>query len=748
MEHDRQFDGEIGRTVDESRISWKATPSELKQRPNIVMIVLDDVGYSQFGCYGSDIETPALDSLAADGLRYANFHVTPLCSPTRTCLLTGRNHHSVGMGRVAEMMNGYPNTRGFAAREAANLAEMLRPHGYQTLASGKWHQVSINETSPAGSYDHWPLQRGFDRFYGFPAGETNQWNPELMLGNERIEAPHDGEYHLSEGIVDTACKWLRQLVSAAPDKPFFLYLAFAAGHSPHHVPRAYADKYRGMFDDGWDAARERILARQKASGLLPPDQRLAPRNPRVQVWDELDADEKRLAARFEEVFAGFLDHTDVQIQRLLDQLDALGKRDDTIVLAVSDNGASSEGGPHGTYDHQRSRNGFGSSVEENLARLDDMGGPLTYNHYPFGWAMAGNTPFKRYKGNTYAGGVRAPLLIRWPNGIHAKGETRRQFYHVVDVTPTLLDLLGVPLPSHVNGVKQIPPHGTSMAHTLNDNDADTRKTIQYFETIGQRAIWHKGWKAVTFHQRGASFDDDVWELYHLDVDLAEIDNLADEHPERLKELIRLWWREAERHGVLPLDDLLDTGRGIGWWPEPKNRWVLYQDAVLPHFFTSAPRVRGVSHRITARIERDSTRAEGAIIVDGGRFGGWSLFILGNRLHYTTNNFGERCRVTSPVAIPPGAVAVRADVVRTATDAGRVRFYIDDEPAGDGMLSPFRYQNFVNEPLDVGRDSQTPVDDLYESPFVFEGTIVDVVIEAFGREVVDPETLLEELMATQ
>ncbi|MCE2424458.1 MAG: arylsulfatase [Pseudomonadales bacterium] len=747
MEHDRLFDGVIKRTVDESTPSWSPSPAVLERRPNIVMIVLDDVGYSQLGCYGSDIDTPALDSLATDGLRYANFHVTPLCSPTRTCLLTGRNHHSVGMGRVAEMTNGFPNTRGFVSKEAANVAEMLRPHGYHTLAAGKWHLASINETSPAGPYDHWPLQRGFDRFHGFLAGETNQWDPELIQGNERIDSPDREGYHLSEDIVDQSCKWLRQLVSADPNRPFFLYVAFAAGHSPHHVPRAYADKYRGRFDAGWDAARVHTLERQKASGLLPQDQRLAPRNPGVQVWDELDGDEKRLAARFEEVFAGFLDHTDVQIGRLLEQIDALGKRDDTIVMAISDNGASSEGGPHGTYDHQRSRNGFGTSVEDNLKRLDDMGGPLTYNHYPFGWAMAGNTPFKRYKGNTYAGGVRAPLLVRWPNGIHARGETRRQFYHVVDITPTLLDLLAVPLPGQVNGVEQIPLHGVSMAHTLNDDNADTRKTIQYFETIGQRGIWHEGWKAVTFHHRGTSFDDDVWELYHLDGDLAEIDNLADEHPEKLDELVGLWWREAERYGVLPLDDL--TGRrGVGWWPEPGNRWVLYQDAVLPHFFRAGPRVRGVSHRITARIDRESTDSGGAIIADGGRFGGWSIYVLGNRMHYTTNNFGDRCRVSSPVAIPPGAVTLRADVVRTGPDEGRVRFFVDGEAAGGGVLAPFRYHNFVNEPLDVGRDSQTPVDDAYASPFVFEGRIADVVIEAVGTEVVDQETLLEELMGSQ
>ena len=746
MEHDRNFDGVIRRTVADSTASWTASRAGLKRAPNIVMIVLDDVGYAQLGCYGSDIETPALDSLAADGLRYANFHVTPLCSPTRACLLTGRNHHSVGVGRVAEMTNGFPNTRGFVARDAANLAEILRLHGYQTLAAGKWHLASIDETSPAGPYDHWPLQRGFDRFYGFLAGETNQWSPELVLGNERVEPPAK-DYHLSEGIVAESCLWLRQLAAAAPDKPFFLYLAFAAGHSPHHVPRAFADKYRGRFDDGWDAARDRILARQKASGLLPADQRLAPRNPGVQVWNELSARERKVAARFEEVFAGFMDHADVQIGRLLRQLDDLGKRDDTIVVAISDNGAAPLGGPLGSYDHHRSRGGDRPSVEENLARLPELGGPLSYGIYPFGWAMAGNTPFKRYKAQTYAGGIRAPLLLRWPAGIEAQGETRRQFHHVVDVTPTLLDLLGVDLPSHVNGVEQMPLHGTSMAHTLNDDQADTRKRIQYFETVGQRAIWHVGWKAVTFHTRGTDFDSDVWQLYHLDEDLAEIDDLADRHPEKLNEMVALWWREAERYGVLPLDDL-GGPNGVGWWPEPPNRWVLYQDAVLPHHFKAGPRLLGTSHRVTARIERASIHDVGVIVADGGRFGGWSLFIRDNRAHYTVNHFGDRCRVSSSLAVPAGAVTLRIDVVTTGDDAGRVRLFLNDQSAGEGSLMPFGRFNYANEPLEVGRDGQTPVDDRYESPFSFEGRIVDVVIEASGDEAVDQGALLQDLMRSQ
>ena len=747
MEHDKDFDGDIGRTLRDSSVSWVKKPSKLSRSPNIVMILLDDVGYSQLGCYGSDIKTAALDSLADDGLRYANFHVTPLCSPTRACLLTGRNHHSIGVGRVVEQSNGFPNTRGFAARNAANLAEILRPQGYQTLASGKWHLNSCDDTSPAGPYDHWPLQRGFDRFYGFLAGETNQWNPELIMGNERIEQPPFEDYHLSEGIIDQSCKWLRQLASAAPDKPFFLYTAFGAGHTPHHVPRMFADKYKGIFDDGWDAARTKILSRQKALGLLPASQRLAPRNTGVQVWDQLSPEEQKVAARFEEIFAGFMEHCDQQIARLLAQLDALGKRDDTIVIAMSDNGADALGGTHGSYDHMRSRTGNHPSLEENLAHLDELGGPMSYNIYPSGWAMAGNTPFKRYKGNTYAGGVRAPLLIRWPDGIKAKGETRRQFYHVVDVMPTLLDLLGLEIPQEVNGVEQMPLHGTSMAHTLKGNGLDTRKKVQYFETAGHRAIWYEGWKAVTFHSRGDKFESDKWELYNLDEDMAEIDNLAGKHPTKLKQMIELWWQEAEQYGVLPLDDM-GGKNGVGWWPESKDRWVLYQDAVLPHHFKAGPRVRGMSHRITAFINRASTAVEGVIVSDGGQFGGWSVFIHGNHLHYTNNEFQHRCQIGSNAGIPVGDVTLRIDVVKTGENEGHARFFVNDDMAGEGLLSPFRQLNFANEPFEVGRDSQTPVDDIYESPNVFTGHISRVVIEAVGEDVVNQNTLLEELMGSQ
>jgi arylsulfatase A-like enzyme len=740
MENARGFTGRIGRTVNDSEPSWPSAPRPRAGAPNVVLIVLDDVGFSQIGCYGSDIATPSLDALAGRGLRYSNFHVTSLCSPTRVCLLTGRNHHSVGMSRIAEMDNGYPNTRGYAAREAANLAELLRP-------LGKWHLVSANATSPAGPYDHWPLQRGFDRFYGFLGGETNQWNPELVLGNERVEAPDRAGYHLSEDLVDRAVLWLRQLQSASADAPFFLYLAFGAAHAPHHAPRSFIEKYRGRFDDGWDAARARVLARQQASGLLAKDQRLAPRNPGVAAWDELDPTARRVFARMQEVFAGFLDHTDVQIGRLTAELDRLGRREDTLVIALSDNGASQEGGPNGTYDEMRFFSGLPTSVDQNVPRLDDFGSPLAYSHYPIGWAMAGNTPFKRYKQNTHSGGIRAPLVLSWPRGIAARGETRAQFHHAIDVVPTVLELIGTEVPERVNGVAQMPLHGASFAYTFADPAAATRKETQYFEMFGHRGIWSRGWKAVTFHVPGADYDAEKWELYHLDVDPAEIDDLAPAEPEKLREMVDLWWREAESYGVLPLDDGTGPG-GLGWrgGVKPKQRFVLHQGAVLPT--TISPIVRGRSHRITARVQRARVDEGGVLVAAGGRFGGWSLYVRGNRLHYAGNWFGERVRVSSATAIPAGDATLRADVLRVGKDEALIRLFVDDAPAGEGRIAPFRPAIFANEPLEVGRDGMTPVDETYASPFEFGGRIAELVIELFGREVLDPAAVLDELLRTQ
>jgi arylsulfatase len=749
LEHERGFTGTIRTTIAESESSWTGKPSA--SGPNIVVIVLDDVGYSQLGCYGSSIDTPSLDRIAEQGLRYANFHVTPLCSPTRACLLSGRNHHAVGMSRVTEMGNGFPNTAGFVAREAGMLSEILQAQGYRTMCVGKWHLMLSAMQSAAGPYDHWPLQRGFERFYGFLFGETSQWNPELFLGNERIDAPATGEsgdaYHLSEAIVDRANLWLRQLVSADSDTPFFLYVAFAAAHSPHHVPSSYADKYRGRFDDGWDVERDRILARQRASGLLPQDQQLTPRNANVPPWDDLDDEEHLVYARMQEVFAGFLDHADVQIGRLLDELQRLGKLDDTLVIAISDNGASAEGGSGGTFDHTRPRHGIHDSASDTRPHLDNLGGPLALNHYPRGWAMAGNTPFKRYKSHTHSGGVRAPLLISWPKGIEARGETRRQFCHAIDLAPTVLDIVGIEAPQSINGIEQMPIHGVSLAPTLSHPEAPSPKNTQYFEMIGNRAIWRQGWKAVTFHERGADYDSEPWELYHLDEDIAELNDLANDEPERLQAMIDLWWEEAERYGVLPLDDH-SGGHQLRLLRPGPGRWVLQQGAVLPHFFRSGPFLLGSSHRIEARIERDDTAQEGVLIADGGRFGGVALYVQHNRLCYVANAFGERSRVVSKAAIPPGSVAVRADVVRVADEEATVSLFINDLPSGQGRINYFGDRNYSNEPLEVGRDGQTPVDDGYNSPFAFSGRLLDVTIDSAGRENEDPETLIAELLRSE
>lgn len=749
LEHERGFNGTIRHTIAESESSWSEEPKA--NRPNVVVIVLDDVGYSQLGCYGSSIDTPALDCIAERGLRYSNFHVTPLCSPTRACLLTGRNHHAVGVGRVTEMDNGFPNTAGFIAREAGTLAEMLKPSGYRTMCVGKWHLVLSSMQAPGGPYDHWPTQRGFERFYGFLFGETSQWNPELFLGNERIDAPatvdSGNDYHLSEAIVDRANLWLRQLSSSDDEAPFFLYVAFAAAHSPHHVPAAFADKYRGRFDDGWDVERDRILHRQRASGLLPGNQRLAPRNPNVRPWDELDEDERRAYARMQEVFAGFLDHADVQIGRLLDELERLGKLDDTLVIAISDNGASAEGGASGTFDHTRRRNNVRDTVDDVVPRLEDLGGPEVMNHYPRGWAMAGNTPFKRYKAQTHSGGIRAPMVISWPKGIEARGETRRQFCHVVDLAPTILELAGVEMPESINGIAQIAMHGVSLQSTLDDADALSPKTTQYFEMVGNRAIWHEGWKAVTFHEAGADYDAEPWELYHLDVDIAELNDLAVAEPERLAAMIDLWWQEAERYGVLPLDDLTGGHQLRLQRPGP-GRWVFQQGAVLPHFFRQGPFLLGSSHRIEAQIERENTSQGGVILADGGRFGGIAMYVHRNRLCYATNAFGERSRVISDSAIPAGAVSLLADVVRVGEGEASVQLFVNDQPAGGGSLIHFEDRNYVNEPLEVGRDGQTPVDDVYESPFAFQGRLLDVTIDSAGREIEDQEALIDELMRSQ
>ena len=542
MQSYEPFEGEIHRTQAESTPWWPTPRHPGADAPNVVIILLDDTGFSHFGCYGSDLSTPAIDRLAAGGLRYTNFHVTPLCSPTRAALLTGRNHHAVGMRSISNFDSGYPHMRGSVSRHAATMAEVLRDEGYATFAVGKWHLCPMADASAAGPYDQWPLQRGFDRFYGFLEGETDQFHPELVYDNHAVDPPAgpDQGYHLSEDLVDHAIGFIHDTRSIRPDRPFFTYLAFGAMHAPHQAPAAYLEKYRGRFDDGWDAARDRWFARQQALGLLPEATELAPRNPGVEAWDSLPVNQKRLAARLQEAFAAFLDHTDQQIGRFVAALENLGQLDNTLFLLLSDNGASQEGGPFGVMHEMKYFNFLVETPDEAVERLDDIGGPHSHANYPWGWAQAGNTPFKWYKQNTHEGGVHVPLIVHWPDRIGAAGQVRDQFHHVNDLAPTVYEALGIEPPAVYRGFEQMPVSGTSMAYTFDAPGAPTTKGAQYYEMFGHRAIIWDGWKAVTRHVKGVPFDDDVWELYHLATDRSECHDLAADRPDKLAELIARW----------------------------------------------------------------------------------------------------------------------------------------------------------------------------------------------------------------
>ncbi|MGE3909613.1 MAG: arylsulfatase, partial [Chloroflexota bacterium] len=548
------FGGVIGRDYRDSTPWWPEPTGAPAGSPNVVFIVLDDVGFADLGCYGSEIQTPHIDRLAAGGLRYSNFHTTAMCSPTRASLLTGRNAHSVGMGIIAEWSTGYPAYRGRVTRHAANLAEILRDEGYSTFAVGKWHLMPMDEATAAGPFTDWPLNRGFDRWYGFHGALADSWHPELFEDNHAIESPSQEGYHLSEDLVQQAGRMIRDQQAVAPDRPFFLYLGFGAAHWPHHVPEAYIQKYQGQYARGWDVVREERLARQKALGIVPQETMLPPRNADVRPWDDLSEDEQRLFARMQEVYAGFIEHTDAQIGALVASLDSLGILDNTLLVLISDNGSSPEGGVVGAVNARKHLQYEQETVADGLAAIDVLGSDRTYPHYPTGWAQASNTPLKWYKKDVHAGGVRDPLIVHWPARVQDRGAIRGQYHHVVDIMPTVLELLNVEAPASFQGHAQMPIHGQSLAYTFEQPDAPTCKESQYFELLGDRGIWHRGWKAVAKHERGEPFEADRWELYHLDADFSESNDLADAQPERLRQMIERWWSEAGRYGALPLDD--------------------------------------------------------------------------------------------------------------------------------------------------------------------------------------------------
>jgi arylsulfatase len=720
------FAGKIGRTIPESAPAWPESRAP-KGAPNVVLITLDDTGFAHLGCYGSTIETPNIDRLAHEGLRYAGFHTTAICSSSRACLLTGRNHHAVGVRAVSNLDTGYPNMRGAVTPAAATVAEILRDNGFGTFAAGKWHLCPMAEATASGPFRNWPLRKGFDRFYGFLQGETDQFYPELSKDNHFIDPPRTPEegYHVSEDLVDQSIAWLRDQSSLTPEKPFFLYLAFGATHAPHQSPRAWREKYRGRFDAGWDVARESWFARQKALGIIPADTELAPHNPGVKPWSELSDKEQRFAARLQEAFAAMLDHTDAQIGRLTEFLRELDIFDNTLFILCSDNGASQEGGPGGVMDEMKHFNLMAEDLDAAIARLDDIGGPDSHSNIPWGWAQAGNTPLKWYKQNTHGGGVRDPLIVRWPAKVKDPGAVRQQFCHAIDVTPTILEAVGLAMPDVVAGVPQMPIHGASLLPSFVDPTAPRARTVQYFEMLGHRGIWKDGWKAVTHHTPGTPFDKDDWELYHLDRDMSEMRNLAAAEPDRLKALIEDWWREAEIHGVTPLDDrgffeLFRASRRPGM---PSSRRHFLFRPPISHIVADAcpPVFRG--WRTILEVDHPAG-GEGALISRGSLNSGMVLYIKGGKLVFDYNSFHDHTIISGPIG--PGKQTIELTVERTPDGAAHARLMIDDALIAHGAI-PRLLLIISSLGMDFGR-SPRPVSPDYEPPFVYPGAIKQVAFE--------------------
>ena len=763
-----EFGGRIGRDWRDSEPWWPPDPTPPAGAPNVVLVVLDDVGFAQLGCYGSDIATPAIDQLAAGGVRLANFHTTALCSPTRSCLLTGRNHHRNGMGRVADLAVGFPGYWGIPPKENGYLSEILRAQGYATYAVGKWHLTPDDETHMGAPRWTWPLGRGFDRWYGFHGGETHQFTPALYHDNHAVRPPatiEDG-YHLSADLADRALEFVGDLRAADADRPFFLYFATGACHSPHHAPVDWIERYRGAFDDGWDAWRDRAVARQLDLGLIPRGTALSPRPPWVPAWDTLSADDQTLSARFMECFAAFLSYTDEQIGRVLRFLDDIGDLDNTVVLLVSDNGASAEGGREGSINDGRLSNMDPAPRSEMRARIDQIGGPLTHNNYPWGWTMAGNTPFKRWKREVHEGGVADPCIVSWPRRLgDAAGTVRHQFAHAVDVLPTVLELAGVDAPEHLDHVSQTPIDGISFAYLL-DAAADTapgRHRTQHFEMFGSRAIYHDGWKAVTFHPVGplyddglntnAPFDEDVWELYHVAEDLSETRDLAAEHPERVAELIERWWHEAERNQVLPLDNriLWTLAHPRPSRQRPRDQFRYFPGgAPVPE--SVAVNVRNRSHTLRVEVDvPDGTVPDGVLLALGCALGGWSLHVLDGRPRYVHNLYGKEHHVLEADAVlGAGRHVVAFEFEKDDGLGGAVTLRLDGEPIAEGVIPRFTPSGFngVGIGLTCGYEWGPAVGDGYQAPFPFNATIRRAEVVATGPVLRDPLVELAAIMAEQ
>jgi arylsulfatase A-like enzyme len=743
--------------------------------PNVLIVLIDDTGFGASSAFGGPIATPNAERLAAKGLKYNRFHTTALCSPTRQALLTGRNHHTVGMGGITEIATSAPGYSSVRPNTCTPLAETLKLNGYSTAQFGKCHEVPVWETSPMGPFHGWPTGSGFEYFYGFIGGEAHQYYPALYEGTVPVEpekTPEEG-YHLMEDMTDKAITWARQQKSLMGDKPFFIYFAPGATHAPHHVPPEWADKYKGAFDDGWDALREKTIARQKELEVIPEDAQLTPRHEQIPAWDDMPDELKPVLRRQMEVYAGFLEYTDYHVGRLLDSLEDLEVLDDTLVYyIIGDNGASAEGTLNGTFNEMINFNGAATleTPEFMIERLDDFGGPDSYNHYAVGWAHAMDTPYQWTKQvASHFGGTRNGTIVSWPNGINSQGEVRTQFSHVIDVAPTILDAAGLAEPAFVHGVQQIPMQGVSMRYSFDDGSADERHETQYFEMFGNRAIYHKGWTAVTRHktpwllvgEEVPTFDDDVWELYDTSKDWTQFEDLSKENPDKLRELQRLFVIEATKNNVLPLDDRV-AERVL---PEVAGRPMLVKGDRQRLFGgmgrlseNSVVNIKNKSHAVTAEIEVSDGAPQGVIVAQGGSIGGWSLYAKDGKLKYCYNLLGiQRFYVESDGEIPGGTHQVRMEFAYDGPGLGKggtVTLYLDGDQVAEGPVEATAAVIFsADDTLDVGREGGALVTQDYPVPNRFTGQVnwVEIDVSEAMEDVdhrLDPDEVLRVAMARQ
>jgi arylsulfatase A-like enzyme len=713
--------------------------------PNVLIVLIDDMGFGQSSAFGGPIHMPTVENLANEGLRYNEFHTTALCSPTRAALLSGRNHHMNNMGSITETATAFPGQTGQRPDSVAPLAEMLRLNGYSTAAFGKSHETAAWEVSPSGPTDRWPTRSGFDKFYGFLGGETNQWAPLLYDGMTQVEPSHDPNYHFMTDMTNQAIDWMGYQKSLTPDKPFFIYFAPGATHAPHQVPKEWMAKYKGKFDQGWDALREQTLARQIKLGVVPPGTKLAPKPEAIKDWAALTPDEKKLFARQMEVFAGFGEYADTEIGRLVEAIRATGQLDNTLVFyIVGDNGASAEGGMNGLFSEMTYFNGVEETVQDILKHYDELGSPTTYGHYAAGWAVAGDTPFTWTKqvASSY-GGTRNGMVIHWPKGIAAKGEVRSQWHHVIDIAPTILEAAGLPEPKSVNGTPQTPIEGVSLAYTFADPKAPSAHTTQYFEIFGNRAIYNDGWLAGTVHRAAwerkprATLENDKWELYDTRSDFSLANDLAAKNPDKLKEMQDLFLKEAVKYQVLPLDDRMEERFIAALVGRPdlmagRTSLTVHEGmtGMSENVFIN---LKNQSHTITADVEIPKNGANGVILAQAGRFGGWSLYLKDGKPTYTYNFLGlQRYTVAAKQALPAGKGTIRFEFAYDGGGIGKGgvgTIFFNGKSIATGRIDRTQCCVFsADEGADVGADEGTPVTEAYKVPFKFTGKIAAVTIE--------------------